>query len=160
MVTLLTLLALTGLTVPDRDPDIFFSKSQTSDARLVSVEVWFDSPFAPAYLMRRTVSYRPDLKLPGQTVDWATEKSCPQALAVFKRIRDISMPQIIVSRIAPDDDATATHVRADGANYRLNVEAYYPLEAGKVDLHFGSGTPVASWIDESFYEFAPCWQER
>lgn len=163
MLTSIAFAALAMAPITDRDPDILFSKSQTFDARLDTVEIWLEPNWilgelsAPSYVMRRTVSYRADLNLVGQTVFWASETDCPPGLAVLERLNKLQAPTILVPELTPDYAIT---VRADGASYRLRTEGYYPTEPGKIDLTFGMDTPIANWIDDSFRSLSSCWREK
>ena len=163
MMTHFAIAALAITMVPERDPDILFSRSETFDPRLDTVEIWLEPNWVlgelsgPSYVLRRTVSYRPDLTIAGQTALWATETNCPQALELLERLNKLEAPRIVVSQLTPDHAIT---VRADGASYRLKTEGYYPAEPGKIDLTFGVSTPVAGWIDDSFRSLSGCWEEK
>ena len=67
MMTHFAIAALAITMVPERDPDILFSRSETFDPRLDTVEIWLEPNWVlgelsgPSYVLRRTVSYRPDL---------------------------------------------------------------------------------------------------
>jgi hypothetical protein len=155
--------ALVASTATDRDPDILFAKWKTFDARLDTVEIWLEGNWKggerlpPHYLLRRTISYRPELKLKGQTIFWADQASCVKGSDVITDLAKINMPPIYVPGVSPEE---ATTVRADGAAYRLVVPGQYPSEPGRVALTFGTQTPVANWVDASFRALASCWQTK
>lgn len=147
--------------ITEREPTILFSKWHNFDAHVDTVEIWLKQHWlsgefsAPDYLIKRTVSYRPELKLKGKSVFWSGAKDCPQALTVLERLNKLQAPVFIVSEISPDD---ATTGRADGASYRLRAEGRYPFEPGTIDITFGPGTPVATWVDESVRSLSSCWR--
>jgi hypothetical protein len=157
------LAALVSSTVTDRDPDILFAKWEAFDARLDTVEIWLEPNWKggerlpPHYLLRRTISYRPELKLKGQTIFWADQASCVQGSGVITDLSKVNMPHISVPEVSPEEGIT---VRADGAAYRLVVPGQYPSEPGRVVLTFGTETPVANWVNASFRALAPCWQTK
>jgi hypothetical protein len=160
---LLLLAAFASSTVTDRDSDILFAKWETFDARLDTVEIWIERNWKdgkrlpPHYVLRRTISYRPELNRRGQTVLWADQASCQQGLEVITDLAKIKVPRVYVPEVSSDDGMT---VRADGAFYRLMVDGKYPNEPGRVTFTFGTSTPVANWIDTSFRALAPCWQSK
>jgi len=157
------LAVLASPTVADRDPDIAFSKWETFDARLDTVEIWLEPVWKdgerlpPHYLLRRTISYRPELNLKGQTIFWANQASCVQGSDVITDLAKINMPSIHVPGVSPEEGIT---VRVDGATYRVVVPGQFPSEPGRVVLTFGTETPVANWVNASLLALAPCWQTK
>lgn len=157
------LAAVVSSTAADRDPDILFAKWETFDARLDTVEIWVERNWKegkrlpPHYLLRRTVSYRPELNKKAQTMFWADQTSCRPGLGVITDLAKMNMPTIAVPEVSPEDAIT---VRADGATYRLVLAGQYPNERGRVDLTFGADTPVSAWVDASFRALAGCWRAK
>ena len=159
----IVLAAIAIATGTDSDPDITFAKWQTFDARRDTVEIWLRPKWQdgqrqlPDYLLRRTVSYRPDLKLSGHATYWASSSTCPQGRAVLDQLSKLPTPTITVPGVSDEEAIT---VSADGASYRLVVAGHYPFEPGRIELTFGTKTPVASWIDQGFRSLATCWQKQ
>jgi len=159
----LLLAVLASATVTDRAPDILFSKWKTSDARIDTVEIWLEPNWKdgerlpPHYLLRRTISYRPELHLKGQSVFWTNEERCARGSGVITDLAKVNMPAVHVPEVSPEEGIT---VRADGATYRVEVPGRYPDEPGRVVLTFGIETPIASWIDASFRALGTCWETK
>ncbi len=162
----LAILALSP--VPEADPDILFSKEASLGAVVDTVEIWMAERWAngergaPTFLIRRTISYSPRLKLPARWYaqrinSWANHVTCPQVLLRLEELSRLEAPAVTVEGFSPERSIS---VRADGAIYRLAVDGYYPGEPGKMDLTFGRDTPVAAWIDGTFLTIAPCWQSE
>lgn len=132
------------------------------DARLDTVEIWTKAVWKdgqrqpPTAIMRRTISYRPELNLKGKTTYLADSSGCPAVLAALGSLSVLPMPKISVPNLPKSDNAMT--VGADGPQYRLSTEAYFPLEFGEVELTFGRETPVAEWVDKSLRDFATCWR--
>lgn len=147
--------------IPDRDADIKFARWEMFDARLDTVEIWTKAGWKdgqqlpPTAIMRRTISYRPELNLKGETRYFADSAGCPAVLNALASLAVLPTPKIAVPNLPQSENAITG--RADGAVFRLSTKAYFPLELGTVEMTFGTETPVANWIDQSFRALAPCW---
>lgn len=165
-----TLLALLLLPVSEVGPEILFSKYQALGGTIDTVEIWIKETWhegeqtSPQYVLKRTVSYRPHLKLPAKwhaqkTVLWTSNEECPQGLDLLQKLDRLQVPAIKITAL-PSEELYGDSVRADGAVYRVVVPARYPSEPGKMDMTFGVETPIADWVDDSFRTLASCWQPK
>lgn len=147
--------------VPSGEPDVKFSRWEMFDARLETVEIWAKSEWKDGKqlpttaVMRRTITYRPELNLRGQTTLIVESAQCAAIVPALKALTKLPTPEIDVKGLPGDGRVIV--VGADGAQYRLSTDAYFPNVFGKIELNFGAETPVAEWIDQSLRNFAPCW---
>lgn len=170
MSALIFIALLSLLPVSESEPDILFSKHQSLGGDIDTVEIWLKGTWkdgkqaSPQYVLRRTVSYQPSLKLPAKwqaqkTILWSSDATCPQALGLLQKLDNLQMPAVKIDAL-PSEEIYGNTVRADGAVYRLLVPGRYPSEPGNVDLTFGVDTPVANWVDDSFRTLASCWKSK
>lgn len=82
---------------------------------------------------------------------WTNSQVCPNAAEAVRSLRAIPMP----TPLLPDDPG---EIILDGVSYRVRMQARYGSEVGfPMELQSNAGTPLATWVSQTFKMLKPCW---
>lgn len=107
-------------------------------------------PTRPGYLLRYTRS------MPGQETEikWANSGDCPTIRTVIVSMQDIAMP----SPAPYGAPGQSVEIILDGAEYLLTAPSSY--SNGRLTITSNVGSALATWVDSSLKQLAPCWKKE